>query len=62
MPAAPDQEDVPMFVAPVYPTRLDKQVPIPIANNNLVNTSIMLLRGKGESRRRVVSRKRDTDS
>ena len=61
MPATPDQEDVPMFVAPVYPTGLDKQVPTPKANDNLVNTSIILPRGKGESRGRVVSQKRDAD-
>ena len=61
MPAAPDQEDAPMFVPSVHPTGLDKQVPTPEANDNLVNTSIMLPRGDKESRGRVVSRKRDAD-
>ena len=60
--AVPDQEDVLIFVPLVHITGLDKQVPTPKANNNLVNILIILRRGKGESHKRVVSRKRDADS
>ena len=49
------------YEEPVMATGLDREVPTPEVNENYVNASVMLSRGNGYARGKVVRRKRDTD-
>ena len=42
-------------------TGLDREVPTPEVNENYVNASVMLPRGKKYARGKVIGRKRDAD-
>ena len=50
------------YETPVIATGLDRYVPTPEVNNNYVNASVMLPRGKTYSKGKAIRPKRDADS